>query len=187
MLERGKKVWPSIRKMLTGVILVVLVVFFSGCGEDSTQPRPSKQVVAKPKTASPKPKVEGKPKPAVFPIQPDYRYQVGDRRDPFRSILVAPDGEKSFADLPPLQRAEIEELRVIGIIWGEMGYSAMIRTADGKGYTIQVGTLVGRNRGKVKKITKNYLMIRERFTDVFGERKTREVRLDLHPQKEGSE
>ncbi len=103
------------------------------------------------------------------------------------SILVTTEEGRSLENLPPLQRSTIEDLRLIGIIWGEKGYSAMIQTPDGKGYTIRRGTLIGPNRGKVKKITKRYVSVEERYTDIFGERKTRVVEMDLHPQKEGNE
>jgi len=63
----------------------------------------------------------------------------------------------------------------------------MVQTPDGKGYTIRVGTPVGPNKGVVRHITDRYLTIEEKYTDIFGEKKVREVKLDLHPQKEGSE
>jgi type IV pilus assembly protein PilP len=114
-------------------------------------------------------------------------YNPEGRRDPFQSILVSAESAKSLRSLPPLLRTEIGELRLIGIVWGGFGYSAMVQTPDGKGYTIRVGTPVGPNNGAVRKITERYLTIEEKYTDIFGEKKVREVRLDLHPQKEGSE
>lgn len=117
----------------------------------------------------------------------EYSYNPQGRRDPFRSILITTEVAKRLDMLPPLQRTEVAEMRVIGIVWGSLGYSAMVQTPDGKGYTIRVGTPVGPNQGVVKKITEHSLIIEEKFTDIFGEEKRREVVLELHPQKEGGE
>ncbi|HTN44110.1 MAG TPA: pilus assembly protein PilP [Nitrospiria bacterium] len=137
--------------------------------------------------ASP-PAVAGEQKAEVSSPPPaPYVYNPEGRRDPFLSILVSAESAKSLRRLPPLLRTEIGELRLIGIVWGGYGYSAMVQTPDGKGYTIRVGTPVGPNNGAVRKITEQYLTIEEKYTDIFGEKKVREVRLDLHPQKEGSE
>jgi len=117
----------------------------------------------------------------------EYNYNAQDRRDPFRSILITTETTKKIDVLPPLQRTEIAEMRLIGIVWGSLGYSAMIQTPDGKGYTIRVGIPIGPNNGVVKRITERNLIVEEKFTDIFGEKKTREIVMDLHPQKEGSE
>jgi len=69
---------------------------------------------------------------------------------------------------------------VIAIVWGGMGQSAMLQTPEGKGYTVRVGTRVGPNHGVVRKITPREVIVEERYTDVFGETKTREVTLELH-------
>jgi len=120
------------------------------------------------------------------PAQPLYAYDPGGRRDPFRSILVSSE-TKNLENLPPLLRTEVGELRLIGIVWGGFGYTAMVQLQDGKGYTIRVGTAVGPNHGVVRKITDRYLTVEEKYIDIFGENKVREVKLELHPQKEGSE
>jgi type IV pilus assembly protein PilP len=94
---------------------------------------------------------------------------------------------KNLESLPPLLRTEVGELRLIALVWGGFGYTAMVQTQDGKGYTVRVGTAVGPNRGTVRKITDRYLTVEEKYVDIFGESKAREVKLELHPQKEGSE
>lgn len=101
--------------------------------------------------------------------------------------MVKAETEKSPRVLPPLQRIPVEEIRLIGVVWGGFGYSAMMQTPDGKGYTVRVGTLIGTNGGKVTGITAQNVIIEEKYTDIFGEKKIRDVKIDLHPQKEGSE
>lgn len=187
--------------------IVLLVVPLASLGCDRSQPelgpkvKPNITIAAGAKSQSPaaQKKVES---PAGPPAAPSARVPMGPspessvslhtynpegRRDPFRSILVTSDLSVNLENLPALLRTEVGELHLIGIVWGGFGYSAMVQTPDGKGYTIRVGTLVGPNRGTVRKITERTLTVEERYTDIFGENKVREVKLELHPQKEGSE
>ncbi|MBI5410510.1 MAG: pilus assembly protein PilP [Nitrospirae bacterium] len=116
-----------------------------------------------------------------------YSYDPSGRRDPFRPVGLegqAPGAER--LDLPPLQRVGLTELNVIGIIWGGFGYSAMVQTPDGKGYTVKRGTRVGPNNGVVSAITESAVIVQEQFADVYGKKQVREYVKRLHA-KEGSE
>jgi type IV pilus assembly protein PilP len=120
-------------------------------------------------------------------VDPPYTYNPSGRRDPFAAIIL--EGPKSGAEnmnLPPLQRASLTELSLIGIIWGGFGYTAMVQTPDGKGYTVRQGTKIGPNNGVVSAITENSVVVQERFTDVYGKKQVREYVKLLH-QKENTE
>lgn len=121
------------------------------------------------------------------PAVETYSYNPSGRRDPFGSIVTpqGPSGPKN-PDLPPLQRVGLTELNLIGIIWGGFGYTAMVQTPDGKGYTVRRGTRIGPNDGVVSEITEGSLVLREQFTDVYGKKQVRDYVKLLHP-KEGSE
>lgn len=116
------------------------------------------------------------------PEKKEYVYDPTGKRDPFRSAILG-ESLRGKETLPPLQRREISELKLIGIVWDRGGYNAMLETPDGKGYTIRVGTLVGPKKGVVKKITKRTVVIEEKYMDIIGEMKTREVVMEL-PSKE---
>ena len=112
----------------------------------------------------------------------EYTYDPTGKRDPFRSAILG-ESLRGKETLPPLQRREISELKLIGIIWNSAGYNAMLETPDGKGYTIKAGTIVGPKKGIVKKITKRTVLIEEKYMDIIGEMKTREIIMEL-PSKE---
>lgn len=115
-----------------------------------------------------------------------YAYDPSGRRDPFKPIgLEKQEGEVNL-DLPPLQRVGLTEVSLIAIIWGGYGYSAMVQTPDGKGYTVRQGTKIGPNSGVISTITENSLVVQERFTDVYGNKQVREYVKRLHA-KEGTE
>lgn len=113
-----------------------------------------------------------------------YIYAPGGRRDPFSVVL--PSGKESKEDqrnLPPLQRVSLSELSLIGIIWGGFGYTAMVQTSDGKGYTVRPGTRLGPNNGVVDSITTSAIVVHEHLTDVYGNRQVREIVMRLHPKE----
>jgi type IV pilus assembly protein PilP len=170
--------WPSLP-----CLCLALLFLNSGCEGKVT----TKRTVSKPQPPAPVQPVAlppEAPKPAEV-IKP-FTYNSGGRRDPFQSIITF-EKTKGIRRLLPLQRVELSELKLIAIVWGSFGRYAMVQAPDGKGYTLKVGTAVGPNDGSVKKITDKNVVIQENYTDIFGERKLRQVVLELHPQKEGAE
>lgn len=113
-------------------------------------------------------------------------YDPSGRRDPFLPMYQPGQQLESDSSLPPLQRVGLTELSLIGVIWGNYGYTAMVQTPDGKGYSIRRGTRIGPNNGMVSSITERGIIVQERFTDVYGNKQEREYVKLLHP-KEGTE
>ena len=124
--------------------------------------------------------------PAEDTLSQSYFYDPQGRPDPFQPFLsmltAALERERKF--LPPLQRSNINEFELIAVIWGAMGQSAMLRTPDGKGYTIEVGARIGPNQGVVKRITRREVVIVERYRDLFGRDQSRKVVMKLRSMKE---
>lgn len=169
--------------------LFILTVFLFGCGEAAppvaSKPAPSTASAVVPKA----PPVEVAP-PAA-PIKQEepapFQYNPEGRRDPFKSIIVASGKRNTPENLPPLQRKELSEMKLIGIVWGGFGYGAVIQTSDGKGYPVRKGTRIGLNNGVISQITNKEMVVEEKYLDIFGETKVRSVVIELHPQKEGLE
>ena len=113
-------------------------------------------------------------------------YDPSGRRDPFLPMFQPGQQIELDSTLPPLQRVGLTELSLIGVLWGNYGYTAMVQTPDGKGYSIRRGTRIGPNNGVVSSITERGIIVQERFTDVYGNKQEREYVKLLHP-KEGTE
>ena len=111
-------------------------------------------------------------------------YDPSGRRDPFLPMIQLGQQTEQDVTLPPLQRVGLTELSLIGVLWGNYGYTAMVQTPDGKGYSIRRGTRIGPNNGVVSSITERGIIVQERFTDVYGNKQEREYVKLLHP-KEG--
>lgn len=163
------------------IIPVCLLIFFSSCsrGTQEKQPAvaPSKKVVEE--------KKQVEPEKAVQVEKKEYAYVPEGKRDPFKPFISQqPVAKARELPLTPLQRYDISQLKVVGIMWGEKGRYALIEDAEGKGYVVYPGTLVGKNGGKVVKILQDEVIIEERYTDVFGETKTHYISIGL-PKEEG--
>ena len=113
-------------------------------------------------------------------------YDPSGRRDPFTPVLQQLGLGPSDPTLPPLQRVGLTEMNLIAVVWGAYGYTAMVQTPDGNGYTVRRGTRIGPNNGVVSAVTEKGIVVQERFTDVYGSKQEREYVKLLHP-KEGAE
>ena len=162
----------------------------------SMRPADSLKVMPLPEAQKPVPTVES----SVQPLSPSVSqpgeslsltfsglsYDPSGRRDPFLPILQSGEQDALDSRLPPLQRVGLTELSLIAVLWGNYGYTAMVQTPDGKGYSIRRGTRIGPNNGVVSSITERGIIVQERFTDVYGNKQEREYLKLLHP-KEGTE
>jgi type IV pilus assembly protein PilP len=108
------------------------------------------------------------------------RYSPAGKRDPFRPLaLKTKAGSRPRENLSPLERYEIGQLTLVGIVWDISEPRAMVEDATGLGYIVKVGTPIGTNDGKVKAIKPTEVVIVEIHTDFYGERKSREVSMKL--------
>ena len=93
-------------------------------------------------------------------------------RDPFRPMsLRAKVNTRARENLSPLERLDLSQLKVVGIIWDIKEPRAMVEDTAGLGYVIKVGTPIGSNDGTVKAIHRNQIVIEEFADDVYGARK----------------
>ena len=160
-------------------------------------PAPGAPSPAKPETATPP--VGGAkepPKPPGAVVAPTmvspavpmaetldgYSYDPKSRRDPFQALTKAIKKERQL-DVPPLQRYQLSDVKILGIVWGGYGYHALVQTPDGKGYTVKEGMLMGTNNGVIKAITDKAVVISEPAIDFSGKKIEKEVELLLRPKE----
>ena len=103
-----------------------------------------------------------------------------DSRDPFRpATLRKKVVTRPRENLSPLERFELNQLKIVGIVWDVKEPRAMVEDAGGLGYTIKVGAPIGANDGVVKAIHRNEIVVEEFYYDVYGARKKRDVSMKL--------
>jgi type IV pilus assembly protein PilP len=146
---------------------------------------------------------------AVQPERPKYMpvlamgYDPAGKIDPFVPLVrdepvnAAKDTEKPEGDkagekrkkrVPqtPLEKIELNQLRLRAIILAPSGNRALVEESSGKGYILTTGTYIGRNQGTVTKILKDKVIVEETLESIQGDITTQETELKL-PKPPGEE
>lgn len=177
-------------KLLRSFSFIALAVLFllSSCGGGS----PPSPITSKEKAAplakreaskeAAKKEAEKKEEPA------QYAYSPAGKPDPFKPFiqLTAVRGQSSVP-LTPLQKYEVNQLKLVAIIASPDGNVALVEDGTGKGFFLKRGVAIGKNDGKVTKILRDRVVVEEVFQDIYGQTKTQEVILHLHKPEEGGE
>ncbi len=169
-----------------GIALMMLLVGGVGitsCSDAEKPPAPAKNIVR----VAPKKQVvtQGTATVVEERLQPVYSYNTEGKRDPFTPIISREEQKAKSGDRPPLERYSVYDFILTGVVWGGFGYSAMIESPEGKGYFVNVGTIVGQNRGVVKKITQQTMVVEEKFKTISGEIDRKEIVIELRKKQEG--
>ncbi|MCX8011616.1 MAG: pilus assembly protein PilP [Desulfobacterota bacterium] len=116
-------------------------------------------------------------------------YDPTGKPDPFKPFIVEAKRSKEMMEkfLQPLQRYELSQLKLVGIIWNIDIPRPLVEDAAGKGYIITRGTFIGKNGGKVADILPGEIIVIEESPDIFGEGTKREVKIKLHTGEEERE
>ncbi|MGE5304581.1 MAG: pilus assembly protein PilP [Alphaproteobacteria bacterium] len=102
------------------------------------------------------------------------------RRDPFRPFtLNLRSNVRRRENLSPLERYDLGQLKLVGVILNAKEPTAMVEDSAGLGYVIKVGTPIGASDGTVKAIKQDAIIIEEFFVDLYGARKRREVNMRI--------
>ncbi|WP_333654250.1 pilus assembly protein PilP [Dissulfurispira sp.] len=109
-------------------------------------------------------------------------YTAGARRDPFMPLVVKAEAKPK--GLIPIESYEVSEFKLIAILWDKTKYYAVITLPDGKSYTIREGVKLGLHGGKVYKITKDSVIIREHVRDYRGALSPKDTILKLRREEE---
>ncbi len=102
-----------------------------------------------------------------------YTYEVGGRRDPFRSLLVRNPSDKERVRPPGLAGVMVDELELQGTIKVKQGWVAMMRGPDNKSYLIRKGTTLF--DGEVTDVSATEVTFRQNVNDPTNPKPFREV------------
>lgn len=167
---------PIMRAVL---LLAAMLSVVGGCKKKEEAPPPPPK--------APKP-VQKAVTSAVAALEPSLDFT--NRKDPFRPFVVvapkpsAPAGRRPVREvLLPIQNYDVSQFRVIGIVAGLKDNSAMIVDPTGKGYVVRKGMLIGRNDGRITRITPSGVEVYEQFREDSGKIVKRTIKLTL-PRKQ---
>jgi type IV pilus assembly protein PilP len=165
------------RLMLT---LALPVLLLAACGDDAPPPPAPAPAAPVPPPAKAKSVTPGTPGEAGTD---DYVYNPIGKRDPFRTFITAPE-EEQIRSPTPLQRYEIDQYTLTGVVWGTQNPRAMVEDPEGVGHVVEIGTYIGKNWGKVTEITSNKILINEEYLTVDGSLVTNPIEISLPVQEE---
>ncbi len=147
-------------------------------------PAPAAPAAAPAAASAPAPgrTVAAAPLPEVTP------YNSEGVRDPFLSIVKAAKHARESKKLnagSPLESYDLHQIEngLVAIIWDAKMSYALMRLPDGKFYTVREGMPLGIHGGKVYKILKDRIVVREMLRDFRGQMKPQDTIIMLHKEE----
>ena len=148
--------------LLLGALLLVLPACGGGGGggDGGAASKPSRRAAAQPV-------IEEEAEKPVAEEKARYSYNSIGKRDPFRSFIAKElvVGNVDGGPLGPLQKHEIDQYHLRGIVWNVQAPRALVEDPDGIGHVVDLGTLIGKNWGKVTQIKPQEIIITEEYRD----------------------
>ena len=103
-------------------------------------------------------------------------YNPEGKLDPFEPLfkkerVSIAEGKKKIKrrkPLTPLEKVNLSQLTLVGIIQAPSGSRALVQESSGKGYVVKKGTYIGTNSGKIVQILKDRIIIEEESEDIYG-------------------
>jgi type IV pilus assembly protein PilP len=115
-------------------------------------------------------------------VEEKYSYNPNNNRDPFQSFLVTASEDNLLDNIPrtPLQKYEVGQYSLTGVIWGIDRPRALVEDPDGIGHVVEIGTYMGTKWGKVESIEEGVVIVTEELQTVDGQLvvKRQELRLE---------
>ncbi len=161
---------------------LLIGIVMTACSKTSKAPAPATPITSKPAVTTMSQPTPTAPQELVQPV---YSYSAVGRRDPFAPIIMKEEKKAKAGERPPLERYGLFEFKLTGVIWQGFGYHALVEGPDGKGYVVRVGTIMGPNKGVVKKITQDRMVILEKFKNFSGGTERKEIVIELRKKQEG--
>ncbi len=132
--------------------------------------------------------VQAQDKDRPVPVSPwaststeSYSYNPAGKTDPFRPFIVVEtavkkpiDSKPASTSIYPLQRAEADSYKVVGIAGSEDGRVAIVEDIGKKFYPLSKGTRIGLHNGKVVEIMADRVIVEE-----YDNKKVKRVYLKL--------
>lgn len=128
------------------------------------------------------------------PGEEGYRYNDQGRRDPLEPLVkeprrdeLIPVGVASDRPLSILERFDVSAMKLIAVVWGDLGRRALVRTPDGKSHFVTLDTYMGKYGGRVVAIENDHVVIEELYKDLDDKIVSKTLTLPLRrkDEKEG--
>jgi len=75
---------------------------------------------------------------------------------------------KKRIPLTPLEKIDLSQLNLVGVIQAPSGNKALVEEASGKGYIVAKGTYIGLHAGRILEILNDRVIVEEEVEDILG-------------------
>jgi len=116
-------------------------------------------------------------------------YNPEGKLDPFENPLRKQSPQQPVEEVDPnipdrirqtpLERLDLSQLTLVGVIKFPSGYKAIVEEESGKGYMVKEGTYIGTHYGQVTEIQNDRVLIQEKVKDLMGRYKDKTSQLKL--------
>jgi len=129
----------------------------------------------------------------------EFVYVNEDLPDPFQSIFDRKTTETSSASIltpsttrinninkiSELQRFELDELRLVGIVYGTTSNDrrALLKDPTGKTHNIKERAFVGKSFGRISSIKKDRVVVKEETYEITGKRIVKKIPIKLETEE----
>lgn len=167
------------------VLFAAISLSMAGCGKKESQPKATPQVK---KSVVKKAVVQQQLSSSRTAAPTSLAVDFSTKKDPFKPYVALTVGalvpkKNRFGQIIPILNYELNQFRVKGIIIGLKENSALIVDPTGKPYVVKAGMEIGRNEGKITKITSTYIEVFEQYRDETG-KLTKNISKLMLPKKE---
>ncbi len=146
------------------LVVPALLMLTTSCGDESP-PAGTTTVASTPPRSKAKDVDAGADDEAS--AESEYVYNPIGKRDPFRTFIAMAE-EEEIRSPTPLQRYEIDQYQLTGIVWGIERPRALMEDPEGVGHVVEQGTYIGRNWGKITQITSEKIVVTEEYLTPDG-------------------
>ena len=193
-----------------GWSVCVVCLTVSGCEKESQAPPTATKIVKKiaqedagavkpgetkepaetapPAAPAPEKEVASLPAEAAPPV---WIYNPEGKIDPFEPAMIAAEEaaagkRKHSRPVTPLEKFDVGQLKLSGVIQAPSGNRALVEESTGKGYIVSQGAYIGIYSGRIVQILNDRIVIEEELEDDQGKTyvRQREMKLQKPPGEE---
>jgi type IV pilus assembly protein PilP len=157
--------------MMRTVAAMFAVLSVAACGDETTTATTTTaKALPPPSAVGP---AAGSVKTAGDKTAVTWSYSPVGKRDPFHSYLA--DLEEQAAQeqehkVEETEKFELDQYRLTGLVTGTAQPKAMVEDPIGVGHVLHIGSRLGKNAGRVTRISDDAIVVTEEFRAPTGER-----------------
>ena len=111
----------------------------------------------------------------------EFTWPAANGRDPFAPSVRTPKPESGeIRRRRPLEQYSLNDLTLVGLLRRRQSYAGLIRDPTGAVHRVETGDYLGRNQGRIRKITELGVELIEWTSNEAGEAARRELLLELN-------